>query len=118
MSFKVSDNGPPFNSQQFADFSKVYDFDHVTSSPAYPQSNGKAENAVKQAKMLMLKPSEDNTDPYLGLLAVRNTPSEIIGLSPAQRMFNRRARTNLPIVSNLLKPEAKEAKSKLFERKA
>ena len=114
----VSDNGPPFNSQQFADFSKVYDFDHVTSSPAYPQSNGKAENAVKQAKMLMLKASEDNTDPYLGLLAVRNTPGEIIGLSPAQRMFNRRARTNLPIVSNLLKPEVKEAKSKLFERKA
>ena len=39
LSAVVSDNGPPFNSQQFADFSKVYDFDHVTSYPAYPQSN-------------------------------------------------------------------------------
>ena len=66
----------------------------------------------------MLKASEANTDPYLELLAVRNTLSEIIGLSRAQRMFNRKARTNLTIVSNLLQPEVKDAKSKLFKRKA
>ena len=66
----------------------------------------------------MLKASEANTDPYLELLAVRITLSEIIGLSRAQRMLNRKARTNLTIVSNLLQPEVKDAKSKLFKRKA
>ena len=51
----ISDNGPPYCSEQFAVFVKTYDIEHLTSSPRYPQSNGKVENAVKQAKRLMLK---------------------------------------------------------------
>ena len=65
----ISDNGPPFNSKDFAIFSERYDFTHTTSSPAYAQSNGKAENAVKQAKLLMTKAIESGSDPFLGLLA-------------------------------------------------
>jgi len=44
----ISDNGPPFNSADFKVFAARYDFEHRTSSPRYAQSNGKAENAVKQ----------------------------------------------------------------------
>jgi len=36
----VSDNGPPCNSIEFAEFSKEYEFEHKTSSARYPQSNG------------------------------------------------------------------------------
>ena len=63
----VSDNGPLFSSQEFKKFRYMYEFDHVTSSPAYPQSNGKAENAVKTVQRIMLKASEAYSDPYLGL---------------------------------------------------
>ncbi|XP_014673999.1 PREDICTED: uncharacterized protein K02A2.6-like [Priapulus caudatus] len=43
----VSDNGPQFACDVFANFSRKWGFEHNTSSPRYPQSNGKVENAVK-----------------------------------------------------------------------
>ena len=51
----VSDYGPPYNSKEFAEFSKEYEFQHKTSSPRYPQSNGKAGNAAKIAKNVLQK---------------------------------------------------------------
>ena len=48
----ISDNGPQFDSAEFAAFGKTWKFQHQTSSPGYPQSNGKAENAVKTIKQL------------------------------------------------------------------
>ena len=36
----ISDNGSPFNSQEFADFLSSHGVRHTTSSPHYPQSNG------------------------------------------------------------------------------
>ena len=97
-----SDNGPHFSSQEFMKFSELYEFDHITSSPAYPKSNGKAENSVKTAKRIMLKTLEAGTDPYLGLLDFHNTPNEGLGTSPAQPLFGHRAKTLLPTAGSLL----------------
>ena len=51
----VTDNGRYFSSSEFAAFAKNWKFDHVTSSPRYAQSNGKAENAVQTIKRLFKK---------------------------------------------------------------
>ena len=51
----VTDNGTQFASAEFAVFARTWSFDHVTSSPRYPQSNGKVENAVKTVKQLFTK---------------------------------------------------------------
>ena len=40
----VTDNGPQFAAAEFAAFANRWGFRHVTSSPRYPQSNGKVEN--------------------------------------------------------------------------
>ncbi|XP_060076924.1 uncharacterized protein K02A2.6-like [Ylistrum balloti] len=115
----VTDNGPPFNSREFENFTEKYDIEHVTSSPGYPQSNGKSENAVKTAKRLLGKSLHDSTDPYIALLEWRNTTTEGIGSSPAQRLLGRRAKTLLPMLSRKLEPQiVKNTREKLMERKA
>ena len=78
----VSDNGPEFDNQEFKNFSTDCQFEHRTSSPRYPQANGKVENAVKTCKGLLVKAKEDKRDPLLVILAWRNTPSEGFSASP------------------------------------
>jgi len=98
----VSDNSP-FNSREFKTFASRWEFKHVTSSPNYSQSNGRAENAVKTVKRLMQKAAESGTDPLLAILEWRNTPAESSNLSPAQIMFGRQTRTLIPSCLTKLK---------------
>ena len=105
-----SDNGTQFSSDSFAKFAKDWDFEHKTSSPHHPQSNGKAEAAVKIAKTMLKK---NKNDQFLALLNIRNTPNHT-GSSPAQAFLGRRTRTLMPSTPNLLKQTNTEHfKSKL-----
>ena len=99
----MSDNGQPFRSAEFKAFAVAWEFNHITSSPRYSQSNGKVEKSVNTLKNLMKKSVEAHSDPYLALLVWRNTPSEGYNESPSQRLFSRRTRTKLPVSMKLLK---------------
>jgi len=79
-----------------------WQFEHRTSCPRYPQSNGRAENAEKTCKNLMKKAKADGQDPLLALLDWCNTPTDGIGTSPAQGLMGRRTRTLLPTHEKLL----------------
>ena len=63
---------------EFARFASEEGFIRVTSSPRYPQSNGKAERTVQTVKAMLKK----SVDPYRALLAYRTTSLEF-GYSPA-----------------------------------
>ena len=102
--FVVSDNATCFSSAEFAAFVSAWNFVHVTSSPRYAQSNGKAENAVNTVKRLFRKCRDSGESEFIALLNWRNTPSEGIGTSPAQRLFGRRCKTLLPTAKALLQP--------------
>jgi hypothetical protein len=101
----TTDNGPQFDCAEFQKFAVEYQFEHVKTSPRYPQSNGKAENSVKTAKNILKKAADAGHDPHLSLLDFRNTPSEGMDSTPAQRLFSRRTRTSLPMASHLLQPK-------------
>ena len=91
----VSDNGPAYASHEFQMFASEYEFNHVTSSPLYPQANGKAEKGVQIVKRLLKKAAHSNTDPYLALMSYRAAPLES-GKSPAELLLGRKIRTRLP----------------------
>ena len=95
----VSDNGPQYSSEAYAAFAQQFQFEHVTSSPRYPQSNGEAERAVQTVKILLKKEG----DPYLALLSYRSTPLKC-GFSPSELLMARKLRTNVPTTRESLKP--------------
>ena len=77
-----------FVSKDFKYLMKTWAISHQTSSPRYPQSNGRVENSVKVVKNLLSKAIEDHQDPFLAILDLRNTPSEATQLSPAQIVWS------------------------------
>ena len=112
----MSDNGLPFKSESFQEFSDEWDFNHITSSPHHPQSNGKVENSVKTCKSLLKKALDDKQDPLLSILEWCNTPTEGVGASPALILYGRCTRTHLPVARKQLKPTLIEGVTKRMEK--
>ena len=111
-----TDNGPQFSSHRFRQFASDWFFLHMTISPDYPQSNGKAENAVRTVKLLWRKALADGQDKWLALLAWRNSPTEGFSYSPAQRFLYCRTRTLLstadPLLQRSISPLSRDAAAK------
>ena len=95
----VSDNGPQYSSLEYKNLVREYKILHTTSSPKYPQSNGKAEKGIRTVKALLKK----SDDPYLAMLTYRSTPQQN-SFSLAQMLINRHLCTNLPLTDTQLKP--------------
>ena len=70
----VTDNGSQFASREFNAFAESWSFNHITTSPRYPQSNGKAENAVKTVKRLFEKCKESGVSEFQAI-------SSLLGLA-------------------------------------
>ena len=102
----VSDNGPQYSSEAYAKFAQEFQFEHITSSPHYPQSNGESERAVKTVKSLLKKEG----DPYLALMSYRATPLQN-RFSPSELLMSRRLRTTVPMTQELLRPQVPDSKS-------
>ena len=113
----MSDNGPQFSSGQFRSFARTWRFQHITSSLRHPQSNGKAENAVKMIKRLFTKYREAKESEYQALLDWKNTPTEGVGTSPAQRFFGRRCNTLMPLTEVMLRPSYEISRDALLGKK-
>ena len=111
----VSDNGPPFNSQDFATFMKLNGIKHIRSSPYQPSTNGLVERFVQTFKKA-LKTTEGNGRPVHHRLAsflcsYQNTIHATTNQSPSELFLKRQLRTRM----DLLRPDSSV---KVAERQA
>ena len=103
-----SDGGPEFTAELTREFLRKWGVQHRVSSAYNPQSNGRAEVAVKSAKRLLRSNvngngSLDNDKLLRAMLALRNTPDIDCHISPAQILFGRPIRDALQFSTNLQK---------------
>ncbi|KAK3917305.1 hypothetical protein KUF71_026150 [Frankliniella fusca] len=114
----------PFNAYELQKYA-AGKFDIITTSPTYASSNGLAESAVNIAKQIMKKADEDKK-PYGELLReYRATPISGYEFSPAQILFSRQIKTEVPCMEELLQPKLVQedlhklmsAKKKLIKEK-
>ena len=90
----VSDNGPPFQSKEFAKFLSGLGIKHTTSSPGYPHSNGFIEQHIQTVKNMLSKSS--NTRSFQEVLADLRTTRIGMGLpSPAEILHGRNLTTRV-----------------------
>ena len=88
----VSDNGPPFQSKEFAKFLSGLGIKHTTSSPGYPRSNGFIERHIQMVNNMLSKSS--NTRSFQEVLADLRTTRIGTGLpSPAEILHGRNLTT-------------------------
>jgi len=69
---------------------------HSTTSPGHQFANGKAEAAVKSVKNMLKRTSHDNSDQFIALLEMRNSPRQDVNRSPAQIVFGHFTHSELP----------------------
>lgn len=104
----VSDNGPPFSSEEFNNFLCNNGIEHIYSAPYHPSSNGAAENAVKTCKRVIKKALAQGIDTDLALqrflLIYRTIEHSTTGESPSKLLQGRTLRTRL----DRLKPAREE----------
>ena len=83
-------------SREFHNFLSLYQVDHITSSPHYPQSNGFAEALVGITKKLMEKSVKEGKPWNYGLMQYRTTPISSTLPSPLEMLTGRRPHSTLP----------------------
>ena len=97
-----SDNGPPFNSEEFAQFAEHEGFIHHRITPEHPRANGEAErfmqilNKTEQIAHLQGKQASKREIAVQDMLiAYRDTPHPATGVTPYEALYGRPIRTRL-----------------------
>ncbi len=103
------DGGPPFDSYEWKRFLIQWDIATRLSSANYPQSNGRAELAVKSCRRMLRSNTDghgnvDTAKMTRALLQYRNTPSAITGMSPSYMLYGRQLRDALPSIPTTRDP--------------
>lgn len=95
-----SDNGPPFQSEEFARFASVFGFTHRRVTPLWPRANGEVERFVqtlkKAIKCAQIEGRNWRKEMQQFLASYRTTPHCTTGESPSSLFLKRTVKTKLP----------------------
>ena len=115
-----TDNGPPFNSKGFVEFSKRQGINHTTSFPYHPQANpvecfmkplGKAMKVAHHAKKSMRKALGEFLSTY------RATPHSATGLAPGDILFRHGYAKDFPRLNGIVEEEVEAALEDDFRKR-
>ena len=97
-----TDNGPPFNGEIFTRWLKNIGSKHRKITPHWPQANCEVERLMKSIGKIVrsakLERSSSKQVLYRFLRHYRATPHSTTGKSPAEMLFGRKIRTEIPSV--------------------
>ena len=96
----ISDNGPPFQSNEFHRYMVAMGMQHTTYTPLWPQGNAEVEAFMKPLGKAIRtanvegRPWRQELSKFL--LTYRSTPHSTTKIPPAQLLYNREIRGKLP----------------------
>ena len=118
-----SDNGPPFNGNDFERFSKIMGFRHRRVTPRWPQGNAEVERMVQTLKKYVKTAKAEGSPWKKGLQAFlrnyRTSPHCTTGEAPSTLFLKRTVKTKLPHVpradpiSDIVRKRDTEQKKKI-----
>jgi len=95
-----TDNGPPFNSDQFSQFADYLGFHHRKITPLWPQANATAERFMRTLgkAIRVAKTQGMHWKQHLNIFLreYRSTPHSTTESSPAELLFQRKMFTKIP----------------------
>lgn len=104
-----SDNGPPFNSEEFRKFADTLGFKHRKITPLWPRANAESERFMKTiGKAIRAANTEHRSwkqEIHTFLRNYRATPHATTGQSPGKLMFGRNFNVKIPQFQTAKPPE-------------
>ena len=97
-----------YSADTYEQFANEYQFQHFTSSPYYPHSNGEAERAVGTIKRLLNKEK-----PCYPILQVHSTTE---WLHPVRAVDESKAEDNCPYCSRAVKAKSSRSREEEIKR--
>ena len=95
-----SDNGPPFNSEEFKNFATLLGFEHRKITPYWPRANGEAERFMKTIEKAIRAVTVEGRNwkqaMYTFLRQYRATPHSTTSVPASEALNNRKLKTHLP----------------------
>ena len=113
-----TDNGPPFNSEEFSKYLHFMGVKHRKITPLWPRANAETERFMRTVKKVIRgKPNNWKQEMNKLLLSYRATPHTTTGIAPATVLFGRDIRTKLPSVTPARQNDDMRAKDTIEKQK-